>query len=411
MLLVFLWLGYVLIERPGGGPARVRPAGERLPEHPSVPRPLPLSHGGAAALGTAARPVGQSGGDHAHPGQPTKPVGVRITALVFYGRRDRVSILECYLRRNLVSNGGWLDEVIWAVNTDKAEDIRYLDSVLRTSELYRSAHLSHNGYQAVWETVCTQPDTLYIKIDDDVVFIDDAAIPRLVQAKLRRPDTLSVSANVINNPALGWLHYHMGAVHPYLPELDHPKPDTLSTLDNKKWRASRLPSWDGPADWKSPDVDKFNDIFIDLANATATEDGHIPRHRWLPLPHRRDISRTPVSQSEYDPFGKNLRSWAVCAQEHYSFLENLESGRLDRYYMIHGSNDAADSSWDMTGTRYSINFMAIWGRDVLANIEAIGADDEQQIAVDLPNKLNKREYPCKHQETDRKQITQRTFGG
>jgi hypothetical protein len=46
----------------------------------------------------------------------TKPEGLKVIALVFFGRVDRISILDCYLRQNLVLNGGWLDEVIFVVN-------------------------------------------------------------------------------------------------------------------------------------------------------------------------------------------------------------------------------------------------------------------------------------------------------
>lgn len=48
----------------------------------------------------------------------TKPEHLKVIALIFYGRPETVSILDCYMKQNLVSNGGLLDEVHWAVNTD-----------------------------------------------------------------------------------------------------------------------------------------------------------------------------------------------------------------------------------------------------------------------------------------------------
>src|ERR1700710_1343156 len=45
-----------------------------------------------------------------------RPEGLKkIVGLVFYGRPETVSILDCYLKRNLVQNGGMLDEVVWIV--------------------------------------------------------------------------------------------------------------------------------------------------------------------------------------------------------------------------------------------------------------------------------------------------------
>lgn len=34
----------------------------------------------------------------------------------------------------------------------------------------------------------TDPDTIYIKIDDDIIFIDDYAIPELVRTTLEHPE-------------------------------------------------------------------------------------------------------------------------------------------------------------------------------------------------------------------------------
>lgn len=41
----------------------------------------------------------------------------------------------------------------------------------------------------------------------------------LVKRKLERRDALAVSANIINELPLSFLHYHMGALHPYFPDL------------------------------------------------------------------------------------------------------------------------------------------------------------------------------------------------
>src|SRR4051812_46807428 len=42
-----------------------------------------------------------------------KPDNVTVSGLVFYGRQSRVQIMKCYIERNMVDNGGWLDEVLW----------------------------------------------------------------------------------------------------------------------------------------------------------------------------------------------------------------------------------------------------------------------------------------------------------
>ena len=97
-----------------------------------------------------------------------KPTDFKIIGLIFFGRPPVVEILDCYLKRNLASNGGFLDEVHWVVNTDKAHDIQYLDDLLETSDAYKKITLPSLGYNSVWEHA-VERGPMYIKIDDDMV--------------------------------------------------------------------------------------------------------------------------------------------------------------------------------------------------------------------------------------------------
>ena len=99
-----------------------------------------------------------------------KPDNVRVIALVFFGRRNRVEMLRCYIERNLVQNGGWLDEVHWVQNTGKPEDLEYLDEILASEDNYKRVTLKgvgFEGYKHAWDHL--ERGNLYVKIDDDVV--------------------------------------------------------------------------------------------------------------------------------------------------------------------------------------------------------------------------------------------------
>jgi hypothetical protein len=101
-----------------------------------------------------------------------KPAGIKIIGLVFFGRKSRVEMLRCFLERNLVDNGGWLDEVHWVQNTDKKEDLAYLDEILASQSRYKKIDLSSQGvgfvgYGFAWGHL--ERGNLYVKIDDDVV--------------------------------------------------------------------------------------------------------------------------------------------------------------------------------------------------------------------------------------------------
>lgn len=75
-------------------------------------------------------------------------------------------------QRNLVDNGGWLDEVHWVQNTNKEEDLAYLAEILASSPRYKKIDLSSEGvgfvgYANAWGHL--ERGKLYFKIDDDVV--------------------------------------------------------------------------------------------------------------------------------------------------------------------------------------------------------------------------------------------------
>ena len=82
-----------------------------------------------------------------------------------------MNILDCYLKKNLVTRGGYLDEVRFMINTKKEDDIKWVDELLKTEPLYRKVETLEKGghYDNLWNNHATEDNTMYIKIDDDVV--------------------------------------------------------------------------------------------------------------------------------------------------------------------------------------------------------------------------------------------------
>lgn len=320
----------------------------------------------------------------------TRPEDIKIIGLVFYGRRDRSSILDCYLRQNLRLNGGWLDEVAWGVNTKNKQDLAYLDELVATTPEYRKVELVDKSYVGLWNA-SIEAGNIYVKLDDDVVFIDQDAIPRVVSTLLTHPEAAIVSANIVNSPKLSWLQYRTGAILPYLPELGKKTAGSsiLSSKDNPIWRASELPFWEKPEGFEAPEeIEKWEEYF--RSEVATPED--LPKHRWLPVQGQNVLYHTPITQTEFKGAGHGLFSWAIAAQQHYSFLDHLENNRKYLYTLSHGTTDAMDTIWDMTGERLSINFIALRGELILENLDKLAAwkDDEEYLTVELPRQLNKR---------------------
>ncbi|KAN0090214.1 hypothetical protein V8E51_018793 [Hyaloscypha variabilis] len=321
-----------------------------------------------------SRPVEKTvqppGFPYTHAVDVTVPAGVKVIGLVFFGRRELVQVLDCYLKRNLKEYGGLLDEVIWSVNTDKEDDLAYLEELVASNSRYRKheATKKYEWYIGAWEAV-QDPHAIYLKIDDDVVYFEDNAIPALVKRLLENPQYFTVSANIVNNPALSWVHRNMGVYEGYYPEMTQPHPPA----PKNSWRASELPSYKGPIE--GPEGFAIN------ASTPAPFRGH----RWLPirLPKGEtyDMSLSPASLLAYDPFGPGLYNWAAASQTHYSFLHHLEQGDTWRYKF---------NIWDYDYMRLSINFLAIRGKDVMDVFPFPQKDDESYLVQTRPSELRRR---------------------
>jgi len=101
-----------------------------------------------------------------------KPEGIKIIGIVFYGRRATVEILECYLRKNLASQGGMLDAIHFIINTEDKDDLEWIEGIVASVTDYKSIDMPKGtdprDYEKVWRTA-VQPGHMYVKFDDDLV--------------------------------------------------------------------------------------------------------------------------------------------------------------------------------------------------------------------------------------------------
>lgn len=181
----------------------------------------------------------------------------------------------------------------------------------------------------------------------------------MIKKKIEHPEWLMVSANLVVQHALSWVHQHTTAIHPYLPDLSPTSNITAS------WRVSDLPYWTGPDN-------------VSLTDFTV-EKGH----RWLPLqPGSPWLDNTPMDRSEYMNADSGWNNWMVGAQQHYSFLQNLEERELWRY---------AFDTWDAEYNRVGINLITMTGDD-LVDMDMSKYDvDEWYITMKYSKQTKRRE--------------------
>ncbi|KAI1072315.1 hypothetical protein LB507_003405 [Fusarium sp. FIESC RH6] len=303
-----------------------------------------------------------------------KPDGVdKVMGLVFYGRRQTVSILDCYLKRNLVKNGGLLDGVIFVERTKDPLDLALLEKLIKSEDTYEKWQIDMpdddnftNGFANSYDRI--EDNVMYVKIDDDIVFMEDSVIPSIVKKKVDHPEYYVVSANVVNQPVLSWVHWNLGAIRPYLPEIDSSSksvPVESSGTKKGEWSPLNLPPWNGPE-----------------AFSLEGWEPEGTKHRWLPVDNGgKDhiLDSTPIETTEYNPMGRGWTEWKIGAQEHFSFFENLWKKKLSAYKF---------GTWDFQYERMGIQFVALLGRDI-NRAKPIEADDENYFTCAVPRALGR----------------------
>jgi len=217
---------------------------------------------------------------------------------------------------------------------------------------------------------------------------------------VNHPEAYAVAANVIGSPVTNWLHYHNDAILPYLPE-EWSADEFGDPIVADSWRASELPMYTGTARgrWQFPvhsNQDRRESFRLGF-------DDPIPGRRWLPLTNNvLNMKKTPVAAgASYDAFGHGLWEWTMAAQQHYSFLDRLETKTTNKYFF---GND--EGLW-ITHERYNINLIAIWGRNIMKM--HLTDDDEQEMSKKFPDRLDMSKYCCHYFHPRRTLISRRVY--
>ncbi|MFB7244655.1 hypothetical protein ACFCYX_19605 [Streptomyces populi] len=135
--------------------------------------------------------------------------GKRVVAWTPYGRRRTYSILIKYLERDVAR--GLVDEVWAFMNTDptgQEDDIAYAAELAEQHPWFKQVHrpegvnlghLPKQRYTGLAYREMVDRDAVYVRLDDDVVYLHDDAIENLVRARLDMPAPTAVFPIIINN--------------------------------------------------------------------------------------------------------------------------------------------------------------------------------------------------------------------
>jgi hypothetical protein len=290
----------------------------------------------------------------------------RIVGWVPYGRELSVSILMPYLLRDHAR--GLIDSIWLCMNTDEdqASDRRYAKKLATahkpvTLKVCPGPDTPDLDIPAHWREGLEDPkqkntgrfplymqdrDTIYLRFDDDIVWVHPGMVTTLVDRKLdRMADTIAVFPLILNNAISSYMLQQHGRIPMEWGEV------------GKRVRSSEEVSAVDPYGWGDPYfAEKLHEMVLERLESNAADDLLLPAELTLGWRQQFSVSCFAIHGSEYADLDGVL-SWdeeehwltmhhpglvkksnivcglAQCA--HFSFFTQrdflLGTGLLDRY--------------------------------------------------------------------------------
>jgi hypothetical protein len=128
------------------------------------------------------------------------------------GRKKYLEILHKYLVRDY-NYGHFKEWHLW-INTINREDIDYIKTLSEKYEFIKLVYskIPVNGIISIGHFFedYVDADTVYLRLDDDIVWIEQNAINDLFNYRIENPQYFLVFGNIINNSICGHIHQRFG---------------------------------------------------------------------------------------------------------------------------------------------------------------------------------------------------------
>ena len=133
-----------------------------------------------------------------------------------YGRKRYVEILVEYL----LASRPIIDKHVFWLNTNVEEDLEYLESLVNQYpdffEVIKLPYIEDYKYTsrnvARFYEYCIDPDTVYCKIDDDIIWFEHNEFENFIRFRINNPQYFLVFANTVNNALNYYIHEKIGAL-------------------------------------------------------------------------------------------------------------------------------------------------------------------------------------------------------
>ena len=249
----------------------------------------------------------------------------KIVIVIPAGRKRYMEVvLPFILREKKV-----IDKVILWVNTRDEGDLMYMDSLVKKhkgwvelDKRYSNTPLTGKSKQLhLFFDKYTSPDTVYIRLDDDVVWLDDKYIEKLALFTIENRQYALVYGNIMNNAVIDHIQQRRG-LFPGVPIMGY------NCLD--------------PVGWRTPAVaeKKHRQLLIDIGNKDLKK---YDFGRWELYNHER------VSINSLAWVGTYTIKWIVDARVgEETWLSQIYPDKVNRINCVYGGALCAHFSFFTT---------------------------------------------------------------
>lgn len=135
----------------------------------------------------------------------------RVIAITPAGRKRYLEVLLRYMLRDRHIIDEWH---LW-LNTEFEDDLNYCKSLELENKGFVKTVPLEGQWDSNWSIApffknCVEPDTIYIRFDDDICYIHKHAIRNLVDFRIYNPDYFLIFPNIANNGVISHIHQRMG---------------------------------------------------------------------------------------------------------------------------------------------------------------------------------------------------------
>lgn len=136
------------------------------------------------------------------------------------GRKKYLEVLKPLIYRKMKE--GLIEEWQLWLNTVDEDDIKYLYSMEKENPKVK-VYTIDEEITPTWETYnalqtykffkyAHDDDTIYIRLDDDIVWIEEGAIEKICRARINAPKAYMITPNIINSTLCTSFHQEIGAL-------------------------------------------------------------------------------------------------------------------------------------------------------------------------------------------------------